>query len=272
MSWVSLSADNNSGKDNYKDVANDAFVSPTNLTSRLGNRAPKESSSSGGSSSSRREPSQIHSSEDAEAFHEMFKSTTVQVSKKKGMSVNKPTDLGTGLKALGARANRYIYDSTTSMGAEVPGMDNGSTVTDNSFSIGSVERRTKDLDLSNNDNSFHVIGGLIVEFFQSKKNASPDGKVKLSAQDLAQLDRLAPRRVRASFVEAARHRFTNAPSDAKSSVHVLARQCHELGLDALYPHNPLLVANEMEMEAALSVSFVICPFGCLISYSHRRLY
>ena len=257
MSWVSLSGDGDSGNNDYKNVAKEAFSSPTTLSSRLGNRTPKEGhqrSPSGGASvsGSRRGPSQIASTEDAETFQQMFNSTAVQVPKKNGKSLgniyDKPTSLGNGLKALGARANRY-YDSRASTDAS----NNDSMTTDNTFSLGSVERRTRDLDLANNDNSFHVIGGLIVEFFQSKLKSSPDGKIKLSAQDIAQLDRLAPHRVRASFVEAVRHRFTNAPMDSKSSVHMLARQCHELGLDAVHPHNPLLVANEKDAEFTVPV-------------------
>lgn len=247
MSWVSLSdSAGKSGENSYKEAANEAFTSPTNLSSRLGNRTPsKDGDSTAPRSISRRTP-RSHSDDEAETFHQMFDSTAVQVPQKPRSS----GDLGDGLKSLTERATRQYYGTTgvSSVGAEVSGNGSGSSTGKDSFSIGSVSRRTNDLDLARNDNSFHVIGGLIVEFFHSKQKAGQDD-LRLTPQDIAQLDRLAPPRVRASFVDAVRFRYTNAPMDSTSSVHMLARQCHDLGLDAEGSSNPLLVAAKTEIVA-----------------------
>jgi hypothetical protein len=260
MSWVSLSSEAgaSSAKNSYKEVAKQAFASPTNLSARLGNRIPSSEGlgDGGGSSnsSSRRSRSKIGPQDDADAFHQMFNATAVQVTKKRSSSneKNKTSDLEEGLKALANQAGRQYH---ADLGSHDPSGANGSnSSTKDSFSLGSVSRRTKDLDLAHNDNSFHVIGGLIVEFFQSKQKAGIHSDLRLTAHDLAQLDRLAPPRVRASFVEAVRYRFTNAPMDSTSSVHMLARQCHNLGLDADGPNNPLLVAAEAELVIPVPVS------------------
>jgi hypothetical protein len=252
MSWVSLSGSEGGDSGNqYKEVAKQAFASPTNLSSRLGNRGPiasKEGLSTTGSVTCHRVPSKINSSDEAEAFHQMFNATAVKVSKKP--KLGESSNLGEGLKALAKKATRQYYADLHSTDAEASG-----SIGKESFSIGSVSRRTKDLDLAHNDNSFHVIGGLIVEFFQSKLQEG-NSDLRLTPQDIAQLDRLAPPRVRASFVEAVRYRFTNSPMDSTSSVHMLARQCHELGLDAEGPHNPLLVAAETEIV----IPFQVSPF------------
>ena len=252
MSWVSLSGSEggDSGKNNYKDVAKQAFASPTNLSSRLGSRTPsKDGLATSGSVASRRMPSRINSEDEADAFHHMFNSTAVQVPKKHTPAEsNSSGSLGEGLKALAKRATGQYFADLNSTDAEASG-----SLGKESFSIGSVSRRTKDLDLAHNDNSFHVIGGLIVEFFHSKQK-SGNSDLRLTPQDIAQLDRLAPPRVRASFVEAVRYRFTNTPMDSTSSVHELARQCHELGLDAEGPQNPLLVAAEAEIVIPVPVS------------------
>ncbi|CAB9516026.1 expressed unknown protein [Seminavis robusta] len=247
MSWVSLSGSEGGESEmhSYKDVAKHAFASPTNLGSRLGHRTPsKDNMSTSGMSTSRRGPSRIGSQDEAEAFHQMFNSTAVQVTKKRSNSKEpKPNDLSEGLKALANKASRQYHADLSSNDESG---NNSSSDGKESFSLGSVSRRTKDLDLAHNDNSFHVIGGLIVEFFQSKQKAG-NSDLRLTAQDIAQLDRLAPPRVRASFVEAVRFRFTNAPMESTSSVHLLARQCHDLGLDADGPQNPLLVAAGAEI-------------------------
>lgn len=282
MSWVNLSSNNsesaNSGE-SYKEVANNAFASPTNLSSRkVGNRTPsKDAGESKASfshtSSSRRQgaPTKTQSTDEAEAFHQMFSSTNVQVPKKPKSS----GDLGEGLKSLSQRATRQYYgtraatnnnNNLSSVAAEASEYGSSSTSTGKeSFSIGSADRRTNDLDLAHNDNSFHVIGGLIVEFFHSKQKAGNDD-LRLTPQDIAQLDRLAPPRVRASFVEAVRFRFKAAPMDSTRSVHMLARQCHDLGLDAEGLYNPLLVAAEAEIVIPVPVSllFVCYLFAALL--------
>lgn len=251
MSWVSLSGSDgcDSGKNSYKEVAKQAFASPSNLSSRLGNRTPSRdgpglTASESFSNPSRRAPSSITPKDKAEAFLQIFNSTSVQLSKKHNIPREcNSGELGEGLRALARRASRQYHTELNSTDAEAScSISNGKE----SFSIGSVSRRTKDLDLAHNDNSFHVIGGLIVEFFQTKQ-MSGNCNMRLTPQDIAQLDRLAPPRVRASFVEAVRYRFTNAPMGSTSSVHQLARQCHDLGLDAEGPQNPLLVAAETEI-------------------------
>lgn len=251
MSWVSLSGSDgcDSGKNSYKEVAKQAFASPTNLSSRLGNRTPSRdgpglTASESFSNPSHRAPSRISSKDKAEAFHQLFNSTSVQISKHQNNPRESDSgELGEGLRALARRASRQYHTELNSTAAEA---SCSISIGKESFSMGSVSRRTKDLDLAHNDNSFHVIGGLIVEFFESKQ-MSGNRNMRLTPQDIAQLDRLAPPRVRASFVEAVRYRFTKAPMGSNSSVHQLARQCHDLGLDAEGPQNPLLVAAETEI-------------------------
>lgn len=253
MSWVSLSGSEaaQSGDSSYKEVAKQAFASPTNLSSRLGHRAGSKEGlnlASSGSSSNRRTPSRINSKEDEENFKQMYHSTAVTMPKKQSNNINsskpqeKTSSLGEGLKSLANRVSRQYHADLSSTDPE----ESFSSGDKESFSLGSVSRRTKDLDLANNDNSFHVIGGLIVEFFHSKQRGG-NSDLRLTAQDIAQLDRLAPPRVRASFVEAVRYRYTNSPMDSTTSVHMLARQCHDLGLHLEGPNNPLLIAAEAEI-------------------------
>ena len=266
MSWVNLTGSRENSRDErYKEAADNAFASPTNLSARLGNRTPsKDAGESNIFLSNSRRPAKTQSTDEAEAFQKMFSSTDVQVPKKPKSG----GDLGEGLKSLSERATRQYYgsraatntnmnDPTSSVAAEASGNGSSSascsTSGKESFSISSVDRRTNDLDLSHNDNSFHVIGGLIVEFFHSKQKAGNDD-LRLTPQDIAQLDRLAPPRVRASFVEAVRHRFRTAPMDSTRSVHMLARQCHDLGLDAEGRRNPLLVATEAQIVIPVPVS------------------
>lgn len=117
----------------------------------------------------------------------------------------------------------------------------------------------KDLDLAHNDNSFHVIGGLIVEFFQTKQQPDSPNHVTLTTSDLAQLDRLAPPRVRSNFVEAVRHRNATAKNGSKSSVDVLARRCHDLGFDLEGPQNPLLMATDTDGKVMIPVPVSFDP-------------
>lgn len=109
--------------------------------------------------------------------------------------------------------------------------------------------RARNLDLSHNDNAFHVLADLVVKHFNEKKAA---GVTTFTQADRAALEPMMTDSVRLSFVEAVRYRLVhNCPADSETNLHILTRQCRELGLDQDGERNPLL-ATTGETKVAIT--------------------
>ena len=91
--------------------------------------------------------------------------------------------------------------------------------------------RTRNLDLRNNDNSFHVIASLIVGLFDSNLKSGAKTLV-LTQDDRTQVDKMVPGHVRNAFADAVRYRLaTLPPVNAQQQIHKVVCQCGLLGLD-----------------------------------------
>jgi hypothetical protein len=98
-------------------------------------------------------------------------------------------------------------------------------------SASSASSGKRDLDLKHNDNTFHVLADLVVSHFIDL-NTSSD------------LDSIVPQSARKGFVEAVRYRLKyNCPPESEAQIHVLTRQCRELGLDREDASNPLFAGS-----------------------------
>lgn len=103
------------------------------------------------------------------------------------------------------------------------------------------------LDLHHNDNTFHVLANLIVEFLEAK--LTQDGKtVVLQPEDRVRMERVLPQTVRLDFIDALRFRLERTPEHAATPIHYITLQCQELGLDREGRRNPILVAANLENE------------------------
>lgn len=110
-------------------------------------------------------------------------------------------------------------------------------------SVVSTASRRQALDLNQNDNGFHVIANLVVSILSPKVRYNPStnmGELELSKGEIVHLDQVVAPKMKESFVAAVQYRLEhNCPEASEASVHVLTRQCVELGLNRVHG-NPLL--------------------------------
>jgi hypothetical protein len=98
---------------------------------------------------------------------------------------------------------------------------------------------SRNLDLSHNDNSFHVIASLVVDRFENQlKLGAPS--LQITRTDREQLDRMVPERMRTNLVDAVAFRLQSCPEDSMQSIHILLRKCRSLGLDREGSQNVLM--------------------------------
>ena len=109
-----------------------------------------------------------------------------------------------------------------------------------------------DLDLGHNDNSFHVLASLLVEFFSDRYTSNT---IVLLPEDRFALDRLLPSTAVHSFIAAVQYRLgttTHTPPAAPTTTTPLAfltLKCQQLGLDQTdATRNPILVAATLDRE------------------------
>ena len=264
--------------------ATGAFKSPSQLVAkRLGNRcrSPRSSSPSGASvgGQSRRSVSMIRTEQDEEIFNQIGGATAVTVSSPK-LQKNKAEhtrshvmDLFQGKMTLddvlqganmedllqGANAAAEILMRSISPATcpreDVPHEEeaqNHERGLWNVMSHGNQEvsssQRTP-LDLYHNDNSFHVLATLLVDFLQTK--LTPDGHtIILQPEDKVRMERVLPDILRLDFIDAVVHRLKRTPKDARTPLHFLTLQCHEFGIDREGFKNPILAAANLEDEPA----------------------
>lgn len=266
--------------DEVQKQAEKAFLSPTALTSqrvgrRIGSR-PSQGSVSGSlagqsvQSHSRRSASMISSAEDAELFQQIGFSTSVVVSPKSRESVREEMqkvgspidDFVRGANAAALSLMRSFSPATTPRVQDSFEDTDAGTVSLWHFAGSNLvskslaqtagadtvttSQRTS-LDLHNNDNSFHVLANLLVEFLQTK--LTQDGKtVVLFPEDRVRMERVLPEAMRLDFIDAVRSRLEQTPSYPTTPLEYLTLQCQELGLDREGRLNPILVAANLEAE------------------------
>jgi hypothetical protein len=261
-------------KNEVKTKAEQAFASPTALTaSRVGARSPPgtiASSHKGSLSPSRRGIPRSRTEEDQEIFGQIAEATSIRL-KKSRSSPTPETPINRASVAI-SRADAAI-SSAIERSASLAKAGTGSvTVSNHSHgsgagnsgksaslaipvalppvtkapltpqsSIASVGSKTKDLDLKHNDNSFHVVANLIVDRFMAKLEPGATTLV-VTEEDQRHLEQMVPPSIRSNLVEAVRFRLANLPPDSEAPIHVLTRQCQELGLHREGDNNLLLAS------------------------------
>lgn len=262
-------------KRSLEDEAKSAFISPTKLTSarRLTNRiaTPSPTPSDHSVATSRRSPSMIQTAEDADVFNQMHSSTVVQMNKKKKKDtpsspmedfvrgVNKFMDQFSPTSQQSEDDDETWGFAEHNKATETWSTDRGQNTTlgetTRSAATRSVGSRTDassnrtPLDLHHNDNSFHVLANLLVEFLEAK--LMDDGKTMLlRAEDGVRMDRILQESVRLDFIDAVRFRLGKVdPASPETPLDFLVLQCHEFGLDRHGRLNPILVAVNLEDDA-----------------------
>ena len=101
------------------------------------------------------------------------------------------------------------------------------------------------LDLKNNDNSFHVLANLMVDFFGARSNGK---EIILQPDDGEQVARILPESARLNFIEAVRYRLKRTPREAHTPLQLLTLQSQQLRLDRYGSENPILVSLALEGE------------------------
>lgn len=232
-----------------------AFESPTAASrERLGTRIGGPKKQEGETTNSRRSPSIISSAEDAEIFERISQSTSVASSSSSKKDKLKVSASGGGAvgNMVGALANSFSPVSS-------PGSKTSEQRSDKVFSFRSSSKRDaaeapkSNLDLRNNDNSFHVLASLLVDFF-GKKMDKTDDCLTLLPEDRLTIQRLLPESARHAFIDAVRYRLELTPVVATTPLQLLTQQCKEFGLDEEDPkRNPILVANQLK-DKPVSIS------------------
>jgi Cys-rich protein (TIGR01571 family) len=121
-------------------------------------------------------------------------------------------------------------------------------------------RQPSNLNLRHNDNSFHVLASILVEFFQERVSQEDDNKTLiLKPADREILQRLLPRSAVWDFIDAVNYRLEVTPVIAVSPIHFLSLQCQELCFDKDDQNkNPILIIYSLEKESiSLNVHAVL---------------
>jgi hypothetical protein len=106
------------------------------------------------------------------------------------------------------------------------------------------------LELHHNDNTFHVLASLVVEFMEAR--LTPNGKtIVFQPEDKAKLERVLPHSIRMDFIEAVRYRLERTPEHAATPIDFVTLQCQEMGLHREGRHNAVLVAANLGSNPAL---------------------
>ena len=151
---------------------------------------------------------------------------------------------------------------TSSSNSKPENMDKGSSISVCSISTKDVDdsatQRTittwashgttrTNLNLVNNDNSFHVLANLVVNFFKSKKVPSLNSFV-FFPKDREQAERFLPVSARDNFIEAVRQRMERIPAEPKTPLDNLVLECSSLGFARKDGNNPILAIADVTTE------------------------
>jgi len=251
--------------------ASQAFENPSALANRrLGkrhlNRALSPNSDCSSVARSRRSVSMIQTKEDAEIFGQMQASTGVHFSKKVKPQTPKSNaynvdDFMSGVNSAtnalmkrwsprDSKAQDHPLQDERGLSDFAESFDDANSKTaPHRMSSGDVmsvasSRRTP-LDLHNNDNSFHVMANLLVEFLESKLSEDRQ-TIVLNPDDRTRMERVLPESIRLDFIDAVRYRISIAPPEPVTPLDFLTVQCQELGMDREGRENPIFVAANLQ--------------------------
>lgn len=231
-----------------------AFISPSVAAKvRLGNRTtPRGGSSSNAAtptSSRRQSPRQF----DHEIMEQLSNSTAVSLSKSASAVDNDNnivTKLSEGAMQFIAQSSSWSprNDTHPTRNAPINVHDDDDDDTTNT------------LDLEHNDNSFHVLASLLVEFFQDRIT---DSTIVLLPEDKLALERLLPATAVVPFIRAVQYRLQHTPVVPVTPLDHLALECQKLGLDVLLDDdtnvpNPILVAESLT-DTPQTIPILVAP-------------
>jgi Cys-rich protein (TIGR01571 family) len=249
--------DNNIHSASFMSDKKNAFSSPTVASlQRLGRRSPPRSkfrsdqsdcnseassvAKSHYSRTSRRSASVIQTHEDAELFDNLSGSTGVKLVRQR-KDVDDESDPGSQIIDVVEGALNLLR----SLSPTSPRSRDGSNMDGYTPGLPASLRARQDLDLRNNDNSFHVLASLLVEFFQQRVQ---NRRLTLLPDDRRTIERLLPESARQPFIEAVQYRLASTPVAPRTPLHFLTLQCQELGFHLYDDANPILAACQMTNE------------------------
>ena len=124
------------------------------------------------------------------------------------------------------------------------------------------QRSTSNLNLRHNDNAFHVLASLLVEFFQARLVVEEDGEndkkiINISSEDKTALKRLLPKTAMWDFIDAVSYRLEITPVVPTTPIHLLTVRCQELCLDKEeIMENPILATYEITTSDTVTINVV----------------
>jgi Cys-rich protein (TIGR01571 family) len=132
------------------------------------------------------------------------------------------------------------------------------TKSNNSTEMNDLPKETRpvsNLNLRQNDNSFHVLASLLIDMFQSKLVATDDESVKiitLIPEDKEKLHRILPKTAIWDFIDAVNYRLEMTPVVPVSPIHFLTFTCQEICFDKEETmDNPILATYAIKSEAVI---------------------
>lgn len=272
-----------------------AFSSPTVAAKQRGfARSTTPSRGSDASVHSRRSVSMIQSAEDAEIFGQVVGTTGVSVSKrskvKRTAAVASPqaslADASESLmhgeydpelikSACSGTVDVMVGTALNLMRSFSPISHDGGELVVGGCSFGNFasneeEEEEEDplpprtntaprgnLDLRHNDNSFHVLASLLVEFFQAKVVGKT---LLLMPEDKQTVERLLPKSAVWDFIDAVQYRLEVTPVVAVTPIQFLTLQCQELCLDLEEANeNPILAAFRLKQNPITMEVMTVLP-------------
>jgi Cys-rich protein (TIGR01571 family) len=120
-------------------------------------------------------------------------------------------------------------------------------------------RPSSNLNLRQNENSFHVLASLLIDFFQPKLVVNEDENSKnytLTPEDKEKLQRLLPKTAIWDFIDAVNYRLEMTPIVPVSPIHFLTLQCQELCFDKEETMENPILATYTVTTVAVSIEIV----------------
>jgi Cys-rich protein (TIGR01571 family) len=239
-------------------VRKNSFSSPTEATQDRGLLRIASSRSNGARTggTSRRSASIIQTPADAEFFDQLSCSTGVSLSKTKDKSPSAATASSTGSALVDHMMDNALHimrscspvsddDGSATM---IPLEDCGRRFFGQQKEPHDNETRRprEHLDLRHNDDTFHVLASLLVEFFQAKVVGRT---LVLMPDDRDTVARMLPSSAVRDFIDAVQYRLEMTPVVSVSPIQFLTLQCQELCLDReTETDNPILAALVLERD------------------------
>ena len=154
-------------------------------------------------------------------------------------------------------------DTPTSAGnkMEVHMVGRGTTpyseLTDDNNTIGTNGTKSTNrskLDFENNDNTFHVLGSLLVEIY-SKELSADKSFLTINESMRGQVNNVLPSSARSGFISAVRRRSVRPSEDLSTSIDAVVKECKKLGFHLDSPRNPILMTfSSKKLPIRLDIS------------------